>query len=98
MVSQWITTTAAKVEEGCSRDLRPPAVMESMPLVIGLPLSRIVWWLSVHLSPHIKIIHAQVSSCKVLLHMHTPFQALWRLESGDGSRTEMSGKLHAHPS
>ena len=75
MVSEWITTTAAKVEEGRSRDVRPPAVMESMPFVIGLLLSRIVCWLSVHQSPNVKRIHAQ-ASCKGLLHMHTPFQAL----------------------
>ena len=91
MASERITTTAAKVEEGCSRDGVSPAVMESMPLVIGLSLSRIVLWWSVHQSPHVKRIHAQASSCRGLLYMHTPFQALWRSVSGDWSRTEKSG-------
>ena len=54
MVSEWITRTAATVEEGCSRDVGLPAVRESTPLVIGLPLSRIVWWLSCTSLPTLK--------------------------------------------
>ena len=60
--NSWMSTTAVKVDEGCSRG-GPPTVMESMPLATGLSLSRIVWWLSVRQSPHVKRSHAQASSC-----------------------------------
>ncbi len=71
--NKWTATTAVKVEEGCSRR-RPSAVVESMPLVTGPTLSRTVWWLVVHKSPHVKRSHAQASSCRESTS-HTPFKS-----------------------
>ncbi len=51
-------TTAVNADEGCSRK-GPPVVLEPMPLDSDPFLSRIVWWLSVHQSPHVKQNHAQ---------------------------------------